>query len=1001
MEAYGGSTSSGRVFGWKKTKRKQRRPPVDKYGSMGSLYSSYRSPCYLYGSVSSRPYPWDTYPEVPEPIYEEVTGQSAEDSCTCDSPVYAELYGPRRKKKSTHHRRSKNSQLMGALETRDPFGSVASRKSILECEVTAYDLVSDYFQSKGTDGDSDLDDHLSDNAVEEGGRPPPASPPASEAESGIYSHLRVAGYGVRIVPSSDSASSTRCSLASDDDVYSWPEPDYDDSDQDVPTFKDLKIASSPRMLRRRPGDRASPTHPETGPPRASLRPEPPALPSLAVRIRNCPGWSSEVKSILKKTERVWEIEVDRSSGLSEVDRKKKHVRFESGWDEGAERTGPWPPTEGRESPIGRPQPGLTVQRIDQPGFTVQCIDRPGITVQCIDRPEREETRSAPNGLELDPAQRPTDDGNRPIHVACVQNGNRRDPSKNGNFSPTVVSDVWGTFSSPPDTSESADITVDGRRVEGRNRPPSPIPQRPNGTLGEVVVIPAHRCPPDDAGDRSFSRVIQIQNDAGRIKILTGGCPENVPPKTEIYVSHGQLLDVGGSDGEKRAGSVQTPPEEDTRPSGIDAHKIILNTADGQTTRPDAPNSDSPSSLDSDTPENQEDDSIRRGNDASSSPEHSCQPWLPSESESILDGVDIDSVKSPGLYNVENWQPKSFFEGASRTEILSYLEDAKSRGVDDLTEEDIRSLIDIDSSSISSVPKEAIPAEVVQNIINLPQDTTDDSEHLTVADIERNDSGVGTETSKPPRLRRLILPGTEELSCADCDLPIESSTDDQLNSHFYPLVCQKCEKKRSERKEIIAEIVDTEFKYGHDLKVIKEEFYCPMEVAGLLTKVQLRSIFLNLDELMRVNVKFAEKLKDALDIAVEQGDEDYTNVNIGRLFLESSSMLHAFETYCIRQGAASMLLANLEKEKELLRIFLRVSQMENTLLRRMNLPAFLMVPVQRVTKYPLLLNRLFKVTPYHHQDRESLKEAQQKIEFHLEHINQQIKLRTGGSLSKMR
>jgi hypothetical protein len=43
-----------------------------------------------------------------------------------------------------------------------------------------------------------------------------------------------------------------------------------------------------------------------------------------------------------------------------------------------------------------------------------------------------------------------------------------------------------------------------------------------------------------------------------------------------------------------------------------------------------------------------------------------------------------------------------------------------------------------------------------------------------------------------------------------------------------------------------------------------------------------------------------------------------------------------------QGAASLLLSNLEKEKELLRIFLRVSQMENAVLRRMNLNSFLMV-----------------------------------------------------------
>ena len=43
-----------------------------------------------------------------------------------------------------------------------------------------------------------------------------------------------------------------------------------------------------------------------------------------------------------------------------------------------------------------------------------------------------------------------------------------------------------------------------------------------------------------------------------------------------------------------------------------------------------------------------------------------------------------------------------------------------------------------------------------------------------------------------------------------------------------------------------------------------------------------------------------------------------------------------------QGSASSLLASLEREKELLRIFLKVSQMENTILRRMNLSSFLMV-----------------------------------------------------------
>lgn len=79
-------------------------------------------------------------------------------------------------------------------------------------------------------------------------------------------------------------------------------------------------------------------------------------------------------------------------------------------------------------------------------------------------------------------------------------------------------------------------------------------------------------------------------------------------------------------------------------------------------------------------------------------------------------------------------------------------------------------------------------------------------------------------------------------------------------------------------------------------------------------------------------------------------QDLTTVTMGQLFNECLlERIAVFERYCIRQGSASLLLNQLEKEKELLRIFLRVSQMENALLRRMNLRSFLVVPVQRVTK----------------------------------------------------
>ena len=43
-------------------------------------------------------------------------------------------------------------------------------------------------------------------------------------------------------------------------------------------------------------------------------------------------------------------------------------------------------------------------------------------------------------------------------------------------------------------------------------------------------------------------------------------------------------------------------------------------------------------------------------------------------------------------------------------------------------------------------------------------------------------------------------------------------------------CLSCAKRRCERKEIITEIIETEIKYGRDLRIILEEFYRPMQVS---------------------------------------------------------------------------------------------------------------------------------------------------------------------------
>jgi len=176
------------------------------------------------------------------------------------------------------------------------------------------------------------------------------------------------------------------------------------------------------------------------------------------------------------------------------------------------------------------------------------------------------------------------------------------------------------------------------------------------------------------------------------------------------------------------------------------------------------------------------------------------------------------------------------------------------------------------------------------------------------EIERNDSGIGSETGSI-----LTLPSPTASNgnlrilaiCKDChDTPVETKRLSGDSSPGESPYCRSCFRKRSERKEIVQELYETELKYGRDLRIISDEFYTPIQTAGLLSKDQLDQIFLNVGQLIEVNVRLSSSFKSAITNAIGNGataDEDLNSVNVGRIFLEiGEKMMSAFESYCTRQ-----------------------------------------------------------------------------------------------------
>nr|CAD7412563.1 unnamed protein product [Timema cristinae] len=175
---------------------------------------------------------------------------------------------------------------------------------------------------------------------------------------------------------------------------------------------------------------------------------------------------------------------------------------------------------------------------------------------------------------------------------------------------------------------------------------------------------------------------------------------------------------------------------------------------------------------------------------------------------------------PSLDDLEEGKrgSRSIFEGASKYDILSYLEGAKERGIvpeecyysggdsangdeilddkqlDPSSHERMNSLDLGDlSSRVSHLSNNSDSSEDSCNLIitNIDDEAPSDKVRKSSADIERNDSGVGSETSKSSRSRWQQQPVSisedQQHLCEDCDQPVETQVTDRYGqtSHAAP------------------------------------------------------------------------------------------------------------------------------------------------------------------------------------------------------------------------
>ncbi|XP_041799396.1 rho guanine nucleotide exchange factor 1b isoform X3 [Chelmon rostratus] len=197
------------------------------------------------------------------------------------------------------------------------------------------------------------------------------------------------------------------------------------------------------------------------------------------------------------------------------------------------------------------------------------------------------------------------------------------------------------------------------------------------------------------------------------------------------------------------------------------------------------------------------------------------------------------------------------------------------------------------------------------------------------------------------------------------------------------------KKETKRQEVINELFATEHAHVRMLSVLQMIFSRPLEREELLTSTELAAIFPNLDEIIEMHYNFYENLKKL------RLDDNFIVKSI------STTVLNRFEgtegewfqkltaRFCSHQSWALDQIKSRQKKEPRFNSFILEAESKPQC-RRLQLKDIIPIEMQRLTKYPLLLENIAKNTddPAEKDRIQQSAECCRKI---LNHVNEEVKV----------
>ncbi|XP_023389855.1 phosphatidylinositol 3,4,5-trisphosphate-dependent Rac exchanger 1 protein [Pteropus vampyrus] len=187
--------------------------------------------------------------------------------------------------------------------------------------------------------------------------------------------------------------------------------------------------------------------------------------------------------------------------------------------------------------------------------------------------------------------------------------------------------------------------------------------------------------------------------------------------------------------------------------------------------------------------------------------------------------------------------------------------------------------------------------------------------------------------------------------------------------------------------VLNEILGTERDYVGTLRFLQSAFLHRIRqnvadsVEKGLTEENIKILFSNIEDILEVHKDFLAALEYCLH------PEPQSQHELGNVFLKFKDKFCVYEEYCSNHEKALRLLVELNKIPTVRAFLLSCMLLGGRKTTDIPLEGYLLSPIQRICKYPLLLKELAKRTPGKHPDHPAVQSALQAMKTVCSNINE--------------